>query len=92
MRNFLNSLKSSGFDPKTIIDAGVAHGTKELYQTFSNSYYYLFEPVEEFSFHILKHLGEGHLSMKTKINGEYHQIALSDNDGEGVIRTPKELI
>jgi len=82
MRNFLNSLKSSGFKPKTIIDGGVAHGTGDLYKTFPDAYYYLFEPIKEFTPFISKNL--------EKIKGEHHIIAISDKEGKALIRTPWE--
>jgi FkbM family methyltransferase len=73
----LNNLKSAGFEPKTIIDAGVASGTPPLYKVFPNSYYYLFEPIKEFSPHIFKIL--------KKHKGEHCPQALSDEDGKAYI-------
>ena len=40
-------LKRLGFDPRTVIDVGVAHGTPALYQTFPDARHLLIEPVEE---------------------------------------------
>lgn len=41
-------LKGLGFNPKTVIDVGVASGTPELYKAFPDAYYILIEPVIEF--------------------------------------------
>ena len=40
-------LKRLGFDPRTVIDVGVAHGTPALYQAFPDARHLLIEPVEE---------------------------------------------
>ena len=37
-----------GINPATVIDAGAAHGTPELYETFPNARYLLIEPLVEF--------------------------------------------
>lgn len=41
-------ISNLGFQPRTIIDVGVASGTPELYQAFPNSYFLLIEPLKEF--------------------------------------------
>ncbi len=41
-------IRGLGFQPKTIIDVGVASGTPELYSAFPNSYFLLIEPLKEF--------------------------------------------
>ena len=48
MKDVLEHIKSLGFNPKTVIDVGVAHGTYELYDIFSDSFHLLIEPLEEF--------------------------------------------
>ncbi|OGU06950.1 MAG: hypothetical protein A2X82_16280 [Geobacteraceae bacterium GWC2_55_20] len=41
-------LRDLGFQPKTVVDVGVAKGTPELYSTFPDSYFLLVEPLKEF--------------------------------------------
>lgn len=44
----LAQLARLGFEPRTVIDAGVANGTPELYETFKNASIFLIEPLVEF--------------------------------------------
>jgi FkbM family methyltransferase len=44
----LEQIKKLGFEPQTVIDAGVAHGTFELYETFPDATHLLVEPLVEF--------------------------------------------
>lgn len=44
----LEQIKKLGFEPQTVIDAGVAHGTFELYETFPDATHLLIEPLVEF--------------------------------------------
>ena len=46
-------LRQLDFQPKTIIDVGVASGTPELYRTFADSYFLLIEPLKEFETDII---------------------------------------
>ncbi len=41
-------IRGLGFQPKTIIDVGVASGTPALYRTFPDCYFLLIEPLKEF--------------------------------------------
>lgn len=41
-------MRGLGFQPKTIVDVGVASGTEELYRSFPDSYFLLIEPLKEF--------------------------------------------
>jgi len=43
----LAMLKKAGFDPKTVIDVGVASGTMELYEAFPTARHVLIDPLEE---------------------------------------------
>lgn len=45
---FFEHIKSLGFNPKTVIDVGVATGTPPLYEAFPDAYFVLFEPTAEF--------------------------------------------
>lgn len=45
---FFRNVKRLGFDPKTVIDVGVAWGTDDLYAAFPKASFYLIEPQVEF--------------------------------------------
>lgn len=51
-------IRGLGFEPKTIIDVGVAAGTPELYRTFPDCYYLLIEPLKEFESDLITILGQ----------------------------------
>lgn len=44
----LEYISKQGFLPATVIDAGVANGTFELYETFPHAKFLLIEPIKEF--------------------------------------------
>lgn len=46
--SFFSYVKSTGFNPTTIVDVGVATDTEELYQHFADANYIFVEPVAEF--------------------------------------------
>ena len=71
--SFFSHLKNNGFEPKTIIDVGVASGTSDLY-SWSDAYYILIEALSSYEPNIKKIL--------SSVNGEYHIVAVSDFDGE----------
>jgi FkbM family methyltransferase len=48
MAGGLAQLAAMGFEPRTVIDAGVANATAELYETFKNASIFLIEPLVEF--------------------------------------------
>jgi FkbM family methyltransferase len=70
MAEALAQLKKVGFEPRTVIDVGVAYGTPDLYEAFPGAYFHLFEPLREFEPHIR--------AVLKKIRGEHHACALSD--------------
>jgi len=80
--NIFDHLKLLGFEPKTIIDVGVANGTPELYEAFPKAYFVLVEAVSEYEETIQQILME--------IDGEYHLVAVSDHAGqmEMMVREP----
>ncbi len=41
-------IRGLGFQPKTVLDIGVAKGTEDLYKSFPDSYFLLIEPLKEF--------------------------------------------
>ena len=71
-----------GFRPQTVIDAGVANGTFELYG-FRNANYLLIEPLEEFE-EALKDISRKH-------KAEYVIAAASDRPGTIVINIHPDL-
>ena len=79
---FFEHLKLLGFDPKTIIDVGVANGTPALYAAFPNAYYVLVEAVAEYE--------QGIRNLLNGLDGEYHLVAVSDHAGqmEMMVREP----
>ncbi|WNL23637.1 FkbM family methyltransferase [Aliarcobacter cryaerophilus] len=74
LKEALEVLKNNGFDPSIIFDIGVANGTKDIYEIYPNSYYYLIEPLIEFEKNmqdILKNIkGEYVLAAAGSYNGE----------------------
>lgn len=48
-RQVLDLLKGEGFDPKIIVDVGVATGTPGLYETWPDAHYVLVEALPKFS-------------------------------------------
>jgi FkbM family methyltransferase len=64
----LEQLKSVGFQPRTVVDVGVAHGTPPLYAAFPDAYFFLFEPVADFERDIQ--------SILKNVRGEYELCGL----------------
>lgn len=81
-KEFFDQLKRKGFQPKTVLDVGVAHGTESLYGAFPDAFYFLFEPVAEFEKTIRWLL--------TRIHGEYWPCALSDKAGTAKLFMAKQ--
>jgi len=48
MADLLAHVRRLGFQPRTVIDVGVAHGTPALYQAFPGARHLLVEPLREF--------------------------------------------
>lgn len=71
---FFKHLNIVGFQPKTIIDIGVAKGTPDLYKAYPNAYYVLVEAVKEYE-QELKRILASH-------KGEYHISAVSNQPGK----------
>jgi FkbM family methyltransferase len=63
-----------GFQPKTIIDVGVATGTPELYRTFPDCYFLLVEPLKEFESDLV--------AILEQFNGSYVLAAAGPKSGE----------
>ena len=70
----LTFLKKKKFYPKTIIDVGVAKGTKPLYVKFPKSYFLLIEPIKSYEYFLKKILN--------KYSGSYCLAAASKDKGE----------
>lgn len=54
IRESYSLLLGLGFNPKTVIDVGVATGTPDLYESFPEAYMLLVEPLAQFEPHIKK--------------------------------------
>lgn len=74
MDSICSHLRQLGFQPKTIVDVGVADGTLELYRHFDNPYLVLVEPMIEFKASIDAILG--------RYSGETHFVAVGSSDGQ----------
>jgi FkbM family methyltransferase len=48
MADVLTHIGSTGFQPRTVIDVGVAYGTPELYKQFPDASHLLIEPLREY--------------------------------------------
>jgi FkbM family methyltransferase len=75
-------LKRLGFNPRTIVDVGVAYGTpylesRTLYEAFPDSYFILIEPLKEFEPYLQDIL--------KKYKGTYFLTALGARDEHGLI-------
>jgi len=71
-------LRRLGFRPGTLVDAGVATGTNELYEAFPDAHLVLVEPVAEFA----ESIGKILRSRK----GVYFPVALGSEPGERTLR------
>lgn len=70
---FVDFIKSRGFNPGTVIDVGVHYGTSELQGGFPDAYHILIEPLQELEQRMKAILG--------KVKGEYHLVACSSQAG-----------
>jgi FkbM family methyltransferase len=73
MEEVLQHLAERGFQPRTVIDVGVAYGTHELYATFPKAKHLLVEPLAEFEPHIAK--------VVAAYDCEYVQAAAASREG-----------
>lgn len=71
--DFIDHIAKLGFQPKTVIDAGVAYGTPELYKAFPEAYFILIEALPVFEPNCQR--------VVAKYRGEYHIKAVSDYEG-----------
>ena len=69
-----SQIRSVGFQPKTVIDVGVASGTGELYRVFPDTYFLLIEPLGEFESNLK--------SILTQYNGSYVLAAAGARSGQ----------
>jgi FkbM family methyltransferase len=79
----VENLRKPGLSPATLIDAGVAGGTRALYDAFPHAYLVLIEPVREFAEGIAKLL-EGR-------DGEHIQAALGAGLGNAMLHFDPEV-
>ncbi|MEM8942100.1 MAG: FkbM family methyltransferase [Pseudomonadota bacterium] len=74
---FFDHVKTLGFEPKTVIDVGVATGTPALYRAFPEAYFILAEPILDFEPHLKE--------ITTQYRGEYHLCALMSEPGTATV-------
>ena len=67
-------IRGLGFLPKTVIDVGVARGTKALYMTFPDAYFLLIEPLREFESDLV--------SILNRYSGSYVLAAAGSSSGQ----------
>jgi FkbM family methyltransferase len=77
MEQFLAHLKKLNFQPRTVIDVGVAYGTPPLYDAFPDAYFYLFEVLAEFEPNLKQIL--------QTVRGEYHLCGLAEQSSTGTV-------
>jgi FkbM family methyltransferase len=85
MSDILIQASNLGFQPATVIDVGVAHGTKALYTVFPGAFHLLIEPLSEFT-------QAAETILKT-YKGEFINAAASFQDGECILNVhPEHLL
>ena len=67
-------IRGLGFQPKTVVDVGVALGTPELYGAFPDSYFLLIEPLKEFESDLK--------AILKRYKGSYIQAAAGSGSGQ----------
>src|SRR5690349_15078871 len=70
----LGNLKALGFQPRTVLDIGVASGTPVLYEAWPRSHFILVDPTRE-SLPFMQ-------SLARQMDAEFHNVALGTQDGE----------
>lgn len=74
-------IRGLGFQPKAIIDVGVASGTPELYRAFPDSYCLLIEPLKEFESDLI--------AILKKYKGSYVLAAAGPRPGQATFNVHK---
>ncbi len=77
-RESMQQLKEKGFYPGTIIDAGVADGTRDLYEVFPEAHIVLVEPLREYQSDMER--------ITAQYGGEYIVAAAGEKVGESSLR------
>jgi FkbM family methyltransferase len=83
MEDVMSHLKKQGVYPKTVFDIGVADGTPDLYQAFSDSHFVLIEPLKEFE--------RDMVSISSQYQMEYVVAAASDEAGSMTFNVHPDL-
>lgn len=73
----MDILRRRGFEPKTVIDVGVGHGTPWLYDAFPRAHFELFEPLDVFK--------PSMEAICARLDARYHLVALGREPGDGLI-------
>jgi FkbM family methyltransferase len=74
----------SGFDPRTVIDVGVAAGTPALYEAFPAAYLVLIEPLREFE--------DDLRALTSQRRGEYVLTAVGNREGTAAMNINPDLL
>src|ERR1700736_4646845 len=80
---FFKHLKSLGFEVRTVIDVGIAFGTRPIYDAFPRARYFLVEPVAECRPVLEK--------LKQRLNAEYFLVAAGAQNGEASFNVHHDL-
>jgi FkbM family methyltransferase len=83
MADVLRHLARQGFRPSTVIDVGVAYGTKELYESFPHSYHLLVEPLREYE--------PGIRAFAERYSGDFVMAAAGSKPGQRVLHVHSDL-
>lgn len=75
-------IRGLGFQPKTVIDVGIASGTMELYSAFPDSYFLLIEPLKEFESDLM--------SILKRYKGSYVLAAAGSSSGQVTFNVHKK--
>jgi FkbM family methyltransferase len=84
MDEALEHLKSTGFYPELIIDAGAANGTPPLQESFDKAHFFWVEPLREFKNELE--------NLKKKYSGDYLIAALGKEKGVAEINIKDDKV
>jgi FkbM family methyltransferase len=84
LRGALRQLSSLGFNPRTVIDVGVAFNTQELYEEFAQASIILIEPLTEFEPALRK--------ICQSFKAQYVLAAASDHQGMATINVHSDQL
>ena len=77
-------IRGLGFQPKTVLDVGVASGTAELYSAFPEAYFLLIEPLKECEPDLI--------SILKRYKGSYVLAAAGASAGQATFKVHQDLV